>query len=132
MGQSRYTRLPRPAGKQAHFSEALPAAEPNRPRLQRHLDRPRCNEENGVAPIPYADDALVWDREARAQQPGHAIELPFVEARQDVEPFDQAMRVQSDIEARGWLCGARTGDAPLQIVMELLRDQPFLEQRLVS
>src|ERR1700730_6678400 len=42
------------------------------------------------------------------------------------------MRVQSDVEARRWFGGARAGNATLQIVVELLGDQPFLEQRLIS
>jgi len=42
------------------------------------------------------------------------------------------MGIQSDVETRAWFDGAGTGDATLQVVIELLRDQPFLEQRLVS
>src|ERR1700730_3264992 len=100
IGQSRYIRLPRPAGKQGHLSEELATAEPHRPGRQRHLARPGSNAEDGVTPVTLAEDALVRDRKARAQQPGYPVELPFVEAREDVEPFDQAMRVQSDVEAR--------------------------------
>src|SRR6516164_2324624 len=42
------------------------------------------------------------------------------------------MGIQSDVETRARFGGAGTGDATFQIVVELLRDQPFLEQRLVS
>src|ERR1700752_2656305 len=41
------------------------------------------------------------------------------------------MRIQSDVKARAWFSGARAGDPTLQIVIKLLRDQPFLIQRPV-
>ena len=50
----------------------------------------------------------------------------------DVEPFDQTMRVQTDLETRPPFGGTAAGDASLQIVVELLRDQSLFEQGLIS
>src|ERR1700746_3569557 len=41
------------------------------------------------------------------------------------------MRVEADFEAWAGLGGPRIRNTPPQIVIELLRDQPFFEQRLV-
>ena len=41
------------------------------------------------------------------------------------------MRIQADFEARPMLGGAGTRHTSLQVVIELLRDQPFFEQRLI-
>src|SRR4029077_2307010 len=111
--------------------EELTAAEPHAAGRQSHLDCTGRNKEHGVSPVPPADDALVWHGEAWPQQPGDALQLALVEAGENIQPLDQAMRIQTDLEARPPFGRTAAGGASLQVVIQLLRDQSFFEQGLV-
>jgi hypothetical protein len=54
-----------------------------------------------------------------------------VEAGEEIQPLDQAMRVQTDLKAWPPFGSTTAGAASLQVVIELLRDQSFFEQGLV-
>ena len=99
---------------------------------QHHLNRSGADEEHGVSDIALAYDPLIWHREPRVQQSGDCLAMQRIEVRQEIKLLNQAVGVETNIEARPLFGRPRNFDLALQVVIDLARDQPFLIQGAIT
>ena len=92
----------------------------------------RRDEVHRVAALAGGDQPLIGDREARPQQPRHAIELIRRQPGQQLHVGDERPRVQSEIEMRPALDPrARRLQIAAERAEKLRADQPLIEERPV-
>ena len=124
--------MPPHAGEQGHLPEHVAAAEFDSTIGKGDFDRARGDEVDRVAPVALAHDPLVRHREAGPQKLFNPLQLLVGEIGEQVQFCDQPARIEPEIETRPGFRRLRVGDAVLEIVIDLGRDQPFIVQVVVA
>ena len=74
-------------------------------------NRAGCDEVNGVTPFAVTNDFIVRDSKSGPKQAAYAVELLLIQAGKDIEPLDQLMNIETNIETRALLSNTSVQEA---------------------